>query len=83
MDGIGFDLIPNDAVGLFSVNPDNPLQYLENVTDPYYRFTIIEKTDNRIVVRQQPILHYAPTNYLGAICSSDGSVVYWTNNLSV
>ena len=81
--GEEFDLIPNNALGLYAQDPANPLQYIDRVSQLSYRFLIVEKYNNRLVLQQSSIEHGVNPNYLGAIVSNDGSIVYWENNLIV
>ena len=79
MDGINLDMIPDDAVGIYSPSNDNPLQYRFSLED-YRSYSIEEKSNTRLVLR-----HNSPTSvstfvYIGGIVSPDGNTVYWVNN---
>lgn len=68
-------------MGLFSIDKDNPLEYLANVGWSGYKFDIISRSSFSMVLRQGVESHNANPNYLGAIVSKDGSEVFWINNL--
>lgn len=77
------DLIPEDAVGLYTDRPNEPLKFLENISSSFYQFQIVEQSATEMILRQQETQHGGTLNYLGAICSSDGNLIYWINNLIV
>lgn len=77
INGSGFDLIPNDAIGLPATNNDEPLQFLLT-TDTHLVAQIVSYSDTSIrFVASGDSSHNAL--YLGCIVSADRSVVYWVN----
>lgn len=76
--GKGFDVIPQNALGLMSYINSNPLQY-QNDESPVHIYDIVEKTDSslRLQVRESRTLTH--NNYLGAIVSTDRKATYWIN----
>ena len=77
--GRGFNLIPDDAVGLFATDVNAPLDYGKYDGDKFL-FSIIEKTDTMMRLQaRQPSTH-GSDNFLGGILSADKSQVYWVNN---
>ena len=78
LQGRGFDNIPNDAVGVYSDNNDDPLQN-KDTTVAYRLFDVIEKSSTLMVMGHQVSTTVASPVYLGAILSSDRQTVYWIN----
>lgn len=78
LEGTGFDLIPNDAVGTAASSNDYPTQGSGN-QNPVNIYDIVEKgrTFMRLVQRD-PAAHGGYT-YLGCIVSADRSHFYWIN----
>lgn len=76
LEGENFDLIPDDAVGYGAVNNNWPTQF-DGSDDTHYRYGIIEKENNRIVLELTGELMFSIPGYLGCI-SKDG-IVYWQN----
>lgn len=74
--GLGFDEIPNDAVGLIGVSNDEPLRY-KDVEGTRYLMAIVEKSDTRMLLQTEP--HVFSNIFLGAIISADRTMVYWVN----
>lgn len=79
LSGTGFDLLPDDAIGILADDNDNPLGY-RYTTSAFNLFDVNVVNDNftRLVVRGSSS-HQLPT-YLGAILSSDRSRIYWIND---
>lgn len=75
LEGHRFELIPDDAFGLYASSNDDPLQ---NISDNY-GYTISEKTETRMVLVSTAASAQHPANYLGGIVSADREVIYWTN----
>ena len=76
---MNFDTVPDNAVGIYSVNNDNPLENRFNVS-PTRSYSIEEKSYDRMTLKRRSTEPIAGTIYLGGIISPDGSVVYWVNN---
>lgn len=74
--GEDLNLIPEDVIGIGAINNDEPLAYLQAGT----ALSVISRTESSIEISQGvTISHGAPT-YLGALVSSDRSIIYWVNN---
>ena len=74
--GENLDLIPEEAVGIYTDEEANPLKFRYQATNPTYMFEQISREPNEIVLQQGSVQH-GYVNYLGGIVSRDGSVVYW------
>lgn len=80
MQGGGFNLIPNDAVGVIAINNDEPLEFRDS-DNARIVFDIIEKGYNNMKVKQRVLSTHSTPSYLGAILSSDRQTEYWVNNM--
>lgn len=79
LEGIGFDMIPMDAVGIYSNSNDDPLVF-RNSAAAVNLYDIVAKSSTRLeFVCQAPTTNHQ-ANYLGAIVSKDRQSVYWVNN---
>ncbi len=74
-----FELIPNDAIGVFAKNNSNPLQYINSTYAPMI-YDIVSRGTGRMTLlcREANTGHEA--NFLGAIISADRQTVYWENS---
>lgn len=79
MRGVNFDMIPGDAIGVYSGNNQEPLGWLNNPNDWAF-FDILSKTDNEMELRAKSISSHGGASYLGAIVSADKETIYWINN---
>lgn len=78
LNGTGFALIPNDALGVLSTDNEQPLMNI-NATRGNLLFEIVERDRHTMVVRQVEESTHASSCYLGAIVSKDRQTVYWVN----
>lgn len=79
MTGHGFLNIPEDALGIFASDNNNPLQYIDtDVNEWLFELSIIDDTQLTATCIH-PNIHTG-SNYLGAIVSADRQTVYWINN---
>lgn len=76
--GKGFSLIPNDAIGLYSNQNNNPLVYRQSLS-PDTLYVIENKTNTTIEFVSMEPLETHGANYLGAIVSADRQTIYWIN----
>ena len=77
--GEGFDAIPSDAIGVWSLDNDNPLAQ-RGTSNVEGIFDIVSKTDTEMTLAvRSPNPHNSPS-YLGAILSPDRETIYWMNN---
>ena len=76
--GNGFDVLPFDAIGVPMIANDRPLEYRDTIA-PQAIMEIVERSDTRIVVRSGTEVIHAQSS-IGALVSSDRSVVYWVND---
>lgn len=77
--GKGFNLIPDNAVGVGSQGNDEPLdhQYTEFGS---WIYDIESKTPTEMVLKQRAVAQHASPSYLGAILSQDREVVFYQND---
>ena len=77
--GKGFQLIPDDALGLFSNNNNVPLEHLDDNRNQYLYY-IAERSANELsfLCGDPTTAHGA--NYLAAIVSNDRETIYWVND---
>ena len=78
VEGIGFGVIPDTAIGIVADHKGKPLEYLDTEL-PQYIFDIVTKSDSEIFLRQRLTRYHSLNNYLGAIVSADRETIYWTN----
>ena len=76
--GSNFDLIPDDAVGIFSYSNSEPLAYINSTLDTHL-YSIVEKSGTSMRVRQRVESTHSVPGFLGGIVSADRSVIYWVN----
>ena len=74
-----FDLIPNDAVGLFAFQNAVPLTY-KDTSNPALMYEIVSKTDSEMVLRCLSPNTGHGNNYLGGIVSADRQTIFWVND---
>lgn len=77
--GLNFDLIPDNAIGIYSRNNNDPLQYIQEEED-IRLYTIIEKSDTSLTLHHKTTSDVSVNVYLGGIVSPDRTIVYWVNN---
>lgn len=77
--GSGFDVIPQNAVGIVAYTNGDPLRFRYDF-DPVHTFSIVDKSDDEITLVHDGVSAPSNGSYLGAILSADRSVVYWINN---
>lgn len=77
--GLGFDNIPDDALGILATDNNNPLERLNtDVRD--YLFNITSKNNELLSLHQSyDTAPHTVNSYLGAIVSNDRSEIYWVN----
>ena len=78
MEGDRFVIIPDDAIGVLASENDTPLENRYSNVDMNL-YNILEKSNNSIRLSAREAAGHAKDCYLGAIVSSDRSIVYWTN----
>ena len=78
VDGTGFGLIPDDAIGIKAYSNDNPLQFKDQ-TNTQYLYDIVGRTSRRMVLVMESPTVSGVSCYLGAIVSNDRQTVYWVN----
>lgn len=78
LEGVNFDQIPSDAVGVMSEFNNDPLNR-KDTTSPIYVLNIVEKTGNRMILRAGGSADHSTPFYLGAILSADRETIYWVN----
>lgn len=79
MAGGGFDNIPAGSIGIISGANNNPLQFLQDLTENRI-YDISEISDNSAVLVQRMDYLYGSATYLGAIVSPDRQTIYWIND---
>lgn len=78
LEGVNFNLIPNDAVGVLADHNNNPLEY-KDTTFEAYKMGVEHTEDGKIVVTNGYSSIYTTAKFLGAILSADRQTVYWVN----
>lgn len=79
LSGTGFALIPEGSIGIISGNNNDPLQFLNDLTEN--RIYDITKLDEVTAVLSQRVEYlYGSATYLGAIVSPDRTQIYWVND---
>ena len=78
MQGSGFSMVPNDAVGVWAISNDDPLAF-RNSQDNANTFDVIVGSDNLLTCVPRVLYTHSVPNYLGAILSADRQTVYWVN----
>lgn len=77
--GMYLDMVPSDALGVFSDENWAPLKYKDTTNRDFLFDIFVEGSSDLVAVpKTQHTVEYS--GYLGAIVSSDRSVVYWVNN---
>lgn len=76
--GGGFSALPLDVVGVPMISNDNPLQF-RNDQSAEVVMRLAERSPNRIVMRAERAWNHT-TATIGALLSSDRSIVYWVND---
>lgn len=76
--GVNFDMLPDDAIAVFSYNNNTPLEGLNHSSG--YRVPITEKTSESLLIEVPPTGSGHIYAYIGGIVSSDGQQVYWRND---
>lgn len=76
--GSGFHGLPGNAVGILSYSNADPLSYRYDI-NPSRSYRLVVNSDNSLTAYHNEAVEPAADNYLGAIVSPDGSVVYWVN----
>jgi hypothetical protein len=79
LEGAGFTLIPQNALGILAIANDNPLQALNTQYNDQL-FSIEVLNDFELVATSKSAVIHASPNYLGGIVSQDRNSIYWTNN---
>lgn len=79
LNGVNFDLIPSNAVGIVASDNNNPLQNRDAESGDRL-YSIVEKTSNTMRMVLRATSSHVLNVYLGAIVSSDRETVYWVNN---
>lgn len=74
--GYGLLSIPADALGVESIFDARPLEYRYS-TDGKVLYNIVERTNERLLLRVQTPSVLQNSAYLGGIVSRDRQVVYW------
>lgn len=78
--GVGFNQIPDNAVGLYAFRNDAPLAYRETPSgDSPYLFNIVSKSDTEMVLKCERAAEHSDNSYLGGIVSANRETVYWEN----
>lgn len=77
--GSNFDLIPNNAIGLYANDNDKPLLFRYSLADNTI-YKISRKTNKLISFQAVAPSTTHGDNYLGAIVSEDRNIIYWINN---
>lgn len=76
--GKGFNLIPDDAIGVYANNNNDPSSFVDRDDDSFF-FDIVSKSSTFMVLQAKAAVEHAANNYLGTIVSADKSTVYWVN----
>lgn len=76
--GSNFNELPQQFIGITSDDNALPLKE-QNTTQSGLLFYVVERTDTRIVLRNNYTGSYGSAKYLGALLSEDRQTVYWTN----
>lgn len=79
LEGKGFSLIPNDAVGIYANNNDAPLQYRYS-TNPDAIYRIVNRTATTLEFAADAPSETHGANYIGAIVSPTRETIYWIND---
>lgn len=79
--GENFRYVPDNAIGVYSSSNAFPQAHVDTQFDADI-FDIIEKSDNRMVLRARVPRNADYNQYLGCVLSSDRSIIYWTNTTS-
>lgn len=79
LEGTGFSLIPDDAVGIAASSNDAPLQGI-NGTNPVNLYSLVERGEGYVRFEQQDPAAHAGYTYLGGIVSADRQTIYWEND---
>ena len=77
--GDRFDILPEDAIGILSIDNENPLSARYNQSARNI-FDIIDRTNETITLKVRKEESHDENNYLGAILSADRETIYWVNN---
>lgn len=76
--GLNFDIIPRNALGVYAVDNDNPLQYRYTNQD-YVLFDIDTQSETEMLLTPRVRTAHSTATYLGCIVSADRQTLYWVN----
>ena len=71
-------MIPADAIGIYSHDNDNPLEFQHDEA-AYRLFSIVEQSESTLRLRPQTVSTIHTPVYLGGIVSQDRETIYWVN----
>ena len=77
--GRGFEVIPDNAVGVIAFDNDKPLENID-AEYAYWLFDITEKSEGEMTLLQRQPTAHSVSSYLGAVVSVDRQTLYWVNN---
>ncbi len=78
LEGVAFELIPNDAVGIIGSSNGATREWL-NTESPRQIYDITSRTKNSIIMTQRETSTHGTNSYLALIVSPDRSKIYWEN----